>query len=373
MKAFPPSWRRGVYEAIARRRDMRTFLPDPIPPATLARLLAAAHHAGSVGFMQPWNFIVIEDRELRGARIPEYVMPVAYLCAGFVAEFPERPMLQTAGWLPRLSLAEVVFSDRWAQPPTPALAQALDDHEIGETTAVHDRDIGAGIEIVRQGRLLIVRFPREHAVPSWAIVGGGRRASHCVAWCYVDHDELPASVDPAEVLRARLAEAEIRDAVGLLTSRSLDACVDVEKRAESMAVRCVATVGLSNALHVGEPPGVAPTVGTINLLVAVSIALTEEALVEALALASEARTAALLEVGIPSHRSGRPATGTGTDCIVIAAPAAGAAVSYAGEHTVLGHLIGTAVDEAVRRGAEDWKCEHANGGAALAARQESTR
>src|SRR5437870_4930833 len=63
--AFPTAWRRGVYEAIARRRDMRSFLPDPIPPETLARILGAAHHAGSVGFVQPWNFIVIEDRALR--------------------------------------------------------------------------------------------------------------------------------------------------------------------------------------------------------------------------------------------------------------------------------------------------------------------
>jgi 5,6-dimethylbenzimidazole synthase len=67
MHAFPAEWRRGVYEAIVRRRDMRSFRPDPVPRETLGRILAAAHHAGSVGFMQPWNFIVIEDRDARRA------------------------------------------------------------------------------------------------------------------------------------------------------------------------------------------------------------------------------------------------------------------------------------------------------------------
>jgi len=55
----------AVYRAIFERRDMRHFLSDPIEPAILARLLSAAHHAPSVGFMQPWRFIRITNRELR--------------------------------------------------------------------------------------------------------------------------------------------------------------------------------------------------------------------------------------------------------------------------------------------------------------------
>ena len=56
---------RGVYRAIAERRDMRHFLPDPIAPDTLNKLLQAAHQAGSVGLMQPWRFIRITDQRLR--------------------------------------------------------------------------------------------------------------------------------------------------------------------------------------------------------------------------------------------------------------------------------------------------------------------
>lgn len=58
--------RAGLYRTIFSRRDVRSeFLPDPIPVDILARMLVAAHHAPSVGFMQPWNFIVIESKERR--------------------------------------------------------------------------------------------------------------------------------------------------------------------------------------------------------------------------------------------------------------------------------------------------------------------
>lgn len=54
----------AVYRAIYERRDMRHFLPDPVDPKVLRRLLDAAHHAPSVGFMQPWRFIRISCPEL---------------------------------------------------------------------------------------------------------------------------------------------------------------------------------------------------------------------------------------------------------------------------------------------------------------------
>ncbi|MFC5474663.1 5,6-dimethylbenzimidazole synthase [Paraherbaspirillum soli] len=57
----------AVYKVIAERRDMRHFLPDPIEPELMTRLLHAAHLAPSVGFMQPWRFIRITDPALRAA------------------------------------------------------------------------------------------------------------------------------------------------------------------------------------------------------------------------------------------------------------------------------------------------------------------
>ncbi len=218
MKAcdFDAAARAAVYRCIETRRDVRgQFLPDPVPDAVLARILAAGHHAPSVGFMQPWDFVVVRspavkaalhaafaeadaeaatmfagDRQaayralklagileaplglcvtcdrsrhgpvvlgrthqpdmdlystvcavqniwlaaraeavgvgwvsiikpeaLRAALgIPPEIVPVAYLCLGYVGQFLERPELETAGWLPRLALGEVVAVDRWHSP-----------------------------------------------------------------------------------------------------------------------------------------------------------------------------------------------------------------------------------------------------------------
>lgn len=54
-----------VYKAIFGRRDIRAFRPDPVPDNVLVRILTAAHHAPSVGFMQPWDFLLIRDLKIR--------------------------------------------------------------------------------------------------------------------------------------------------------------------------------------------------------------------------------------------------------------------------------------------------------------------
>jgi 5,6-dimethylbenzimidazole synthase len=64
--AFSQAEREAVYRAIAERRDMRHFTGGTVEPALLRRLLEAAHQAPSVGLMQPWRFIRISDRALRG-------------------------------------------------------------------------------------------------------------------------------------------------------------------------------------------------------------------------------------------------------------------------------------------------------------------
>jgi 5,6-dimethylbenzimidazole synthase len=64
--AFSAAEREAVYRAIAERRDMRHFSGGSVEPQLLGRLLEAAHQAPSVGLMQPWRFIRISDRALRG-------------------------------------------------------------------------------------------------------------------------------------------------------------------------------------------------------------------------------------------------------------------------------------------------------------------
>ncbi len=63
--AFSDVERAAVYRAIFERRDCRHFLPHPIADDLLARILIAAHHAPSVGFMQPWNFVLVRSLEVR--------------------------------------------------------------------------------------------------------------------------------------------------------------------------------------------------------------------------------------------------------------------------------------------------------------------
>ncbi len=227
MSDFTEAERRAVYKAIALRRDVRReFQSTPIPPAVLVRILSAAHRAGSVGFMQPWDFVVIRDPEIRrqvlenflgerdraarlyeGARrdlflslklegimesavnicvtcdrrrggphvlgrstildtdlystccaiqnlwlaaraegigvgwvsilepqvlstllgFPDSVVPVAYLCIGYVEVFPEEPELQRVGWRRRLPLAELVHLDRWGHRADPEFLELLQE------------------------------------------------------------------------------------------------------------------------------------------------------------------------------------------------------------------------------------------------------
>ncbi len=223
--AFTDSARDAVYQAIFSRRDVRSqFLPTPVPDEVLSRVLTAAHHAPSVGFMQPWNFLVVQsdavkhrvrdafavahaqaaemfegekrttyqalklegivespvgicitcDRARTGpavigrthiptmdlfssvcavqnfwlaARaeglgvgwvsifheaalqdalgIPRHITPIAYLCVGYVGRFLDKPELETAGWLPRLPITDLLYFDTWGQRDDqhPLLAQ----------------------------------------------------------------------------------------------------------------------------------------------------------------------------------------------------------------------------------------------------------
>jgi 5,6-dimethylbenzimidazole synthase len=67
-QAFSVAEREAVYRAIETRRDVRDqFLPEPLPDDLIGRLLDAAHNAPSVGFMQPWNFVLVRDPAVREA------------------------------------------------------------------------------------------------------------------------------------------------------------------------------------------------------------------------------------------------------------------------------------------------------------------
>lgn len=66
MHAFADEERAAIYRTIFSRRDVRgQFLPKAVPDEVLSRILTAAHHAPSVGFMQPWNFLVVRSQAVK--------------------------------------------------------------------------------------------------------------------------------------------------------------------------------------------------------------------------------------------------------------------------------------------------------------------
>jgi nicotinate-nucleotide--dimethylbenzimidazole phosphoribosyltransferase len=66
VNALEPGDAEALYRVLRARRDVRTgFTDDPVDPAALRRVLAAAHTAPSVGFSQPWDFLVLRDPALR--------------------------------------------------------------------------------------------------------------------------------------------------------------------------------------------------------------------------------------------------------------------------------------------------------------------
>jgi adenosylcobinamide amidohydrolase len=138
------------------------------------------------------------------------------------------------------------------------------------------------------------------------------------------------------------------------------AVVHAAQAASDPSVEAVAlvTAGLSNALRVGDTPGPLAGWGTINIACHVSVPLSAAALIEALAVAVEARTTAVIEAHVRSRRSDHIATGTGTDCTAIMAPdSANEPALYAGKHTAIGHVIGEAVLRATAAAIAQWKLE----------------
>lgn len=190
-----------------------------------------------------------------------------------------------------------------------------------------------------------------HQVLSWSITRPGLVIADMILWREVRNADLPPDLDVTGWLRAEVAARGQAQAVTLLTSRDLDAFETASASVDGVTALCVATVGLSNAERVGtrlDRSG--HDWGTINLAVQVSRPLGAAALLETLSIATQARTAAVIDAGhiLPTGI----ATGTGTDCIAIAAPPGDAA--YAGLHTATGEAVGRATFDAVRRGARVW-------------------
>lgn len=197
---------------------------------------------------------------------------------------------------------------------------------------------------------LVVTFPELYRVLSWAPLNGGFCQARSILNQQVRIDEYPTE-EPAlflSQLACRLGAVE--PTVGLMTGVLMERLVRRTLHAQNLLLECFATVGVSNALTVGDPATYEEKPGTINIVLLVNRSLTDAALVEAVSMATEAKARALFDAKVKSSVSARIATGTGTDCVAVACPTDTPLFQYCGKHTLLGELLGRVTYEAVVKG-----------------------
>jgi adenosylcobinamide amidohydrolase len=143
------------------------------------------------------------------------------------------------------------------------------------------------------------------------------------------------------------------NAVGMMTSASMNSFRAATYRQQGVEVMCLITAGISNARKAGGPaewrrfddPQCKP--GTINIIILTNAHLTKGAMVEAIINATEAKTVALYSLGIKSRSAGAPASDTGTDAIAIVNGCGEVKIRYCGKHVLFGEMLANAVIEAL--------------------------
>jgi adenosylcobinamide amidohydrolase len=202
---------------------------------------------------------------------------------------------------------------------------------------------------------LIARFADRQRMVSWSLNRPGFVKANTVAWLQVSNGDLPPEIDPLDFFQRRLTAHGLGDAVGLMTARDICRHHRATACAGGTQAEVAMTLGLSNgvtreAIANGVHSPATARAGTINLLVALSLPLSEGGLLETLSIAAAARTAALLSEEYPI-------VGTGTDCIVVACPDGGAGEIFAGLHTDIGTAVARAVYAATLEARQLWISE----------------
>ncbi len=162
----------------------------------------------------------------------------------------------------------------------------------------------------------------------------------------------PACCDPIRYLgRVAASVGADRQCVALMTAVSLKQLVTIREEVNGLWVEGFLTVGVTNAVRVGDPAvsSHAQAPGTINIVLVTNARLTTSAMVGAVQVATESKTAALMTEGVPSWTGQPGATGTGTDAVAVVA-GEGPFLRYSGTHTLIGELIGRVVAVGMKEG-----------------------
>ncbi|MBS63690.1 MAG: hypothetical protein CMN27_12175 [Salinisphaera sp.] len=201
---------------------------------------------------------------------------------------------------------------------------------------------------------LAIAFATPSRCLSSAVAGGGWCQTHGFANRHVGDADRAALDRPADLIADFAQQRGLKtNHVGMLTAASMRslriAAVDIEGERLCLFV----TAGLANARRAGDRadrrelrPG-PYEIGTINLALATTLALTPAAQVETLATLTEAKAAALQALDARSPITGEIATGTGTDATAVFCTSAGESLRYTGKHTRFGEYAARLVIDAL--------------------------
>ena len=210
---------------------------------------------------------------------------------------------------------------------------------------------------------LHISLSKTHQVISSAVLNGGMSyADHILNINVASNSTCTAAADKSLLQYSQ--NLNLNGAVvGMMTAASMKSFRLEQTTAQGVDIVVLVTSGLSNPRHVGdhaeyrEMTTSTTDVGTINTIVLTSASLTEAALVEALMIATEAKTAALIDAEVLSPISQQLATGTGTDAIAIVNGHGPTTVHFCGKHVLFGELLGRLVKDAVAASIS-WNFDH---------------
>ena len=206
-------------------------------------------------------------------------------------------------------------------------------------------------------RHVCVRFNTERPVLSSAVYNGGCSAASSILIMKLE-ETLNSCKDAAQNPEATLADycrqLELGGTtVGMMTSASMNSFRLISRSSQGVEITAIVTAGLSNACCAGDRAEWRkigtddhPT-GTINLVILTNATLSHAAMVEAVMLATEAKTVAMRRLGVKSPVSDEIATGTGTDAIAVVNGFGTDTIRYCGKHVLMGEMLASAVIEAI--------------------------
>lgn len=205
--------------------------------------------------------------------------------------------------------------------------------------------------LLKRDRIEAVLPLRYYMLSSAVLPGGFSWADRIVNW------KVPLDYqcdDPVRDLTGRCAEwdCDPRYTIGLITAAKLTHASVAETEGDGFKLLVCTSVGTRNAARAGLPRSTysAYTAGTINMIVLIDGRMTEAAMVNAVITATEAKSAALQQLGIVERLNGEQATGTTTDAIVIGVSQTehwSDVHAYAGAATTIGCAIGEAAYKTV--------------------------